>query len=309
MTLQVTSMFPKWRVQMTEAMGSLNKYNPCVVCCGKVKSMKILHKHLSTAHYNSMMAKRGESSPMCYFCDMHHPIDHMSRGKVILSSSTLHAIQFMEGWGWDNEQPTHVDMETIPGAQISTLRKAWERAYGRNPLPIDTILVAGLNDVKYFCELQMRQGVPLDQLPEPVSSAILTNIKILHNTINEHSQSYSVDDTLSVATILHTPSMYWHDIDGEVPSPDYVNFKDVIDRTNLKIEEYNLLHGVSTSPKLHETGERGRGKGNKRGYQFSAWREEFKEDMLHLTDPIRMRMTMSIVKFFRKATPEGLPIS
>ena len=88
---------------MTEALGSMNKYNLCVVCCGKVKTMKIFHKHLSTAQYNSLMAKKGETSPMCYFCDIPHPIDHMSRGKVILSSSTLNGVQFLEGWGWDNE--------------------------------------------------------------------------------------------------------------------------------------------------------------------------------------------------------------
>ena len=55
---------------MTEALGSMNKYNLCVVCCGKVKTMKIFHKHLSTAQYNSLMAKKGETSPMCYFCDI-----------------------------------------------------------------------------------------------------------------------------------------------------------------------------------------------------------------------------------------------
>ena len=31
--------------------------------------------------------------------------------------------------------------------KIPNLKKAWERSYSNNPLPIDTILVAGLNDI------------------------------------------------------------------------------------------------------------------------------------------------------------------
>ena len=70
----------------------------------------------------------------------------MTRAKVILTTSTLSGVQFIKGWSWDDELPMHVDIESIPGARIPTLRKAWERAYDRNPLPIDTLLVAGLND-------------------------------------------------------------------------------------------------------------------------------------------------------------------
>jgi hypothetical protein len=295
-------MVPNYRTQMTEAMGSLNKSKPCIVCCGKNKSLQIIHKHLSTAHYNRQMTRLGEMSPMCYFCDKHHPIDHMTRNKVLLSTSTLNGVQFTQGWDWGNEQPTHVDMETIPGARIITLRKAWERAYGGNPLPIDTILVAGLNDVKYFASLHARRNT--DQVAEAVSEDIMSFIKLLQTTITEHSEKFDVDDTIAVSTILHTPSMYWHDADGELPIPNYINLRTVVDKTNLKIEEFNLQHGVSSAPKFQGSGERKKGK-NKRGYMFNAWREEKKEEMLHLKDPLRIKMTMAYVKYFEKATPKA----
>ena len=110
---------------MREAMGSLRTNIPCVVCCGKNKQLKTKHQHLSTAHYYKEMTKLGELSPMCYFCDMHHPINQMTRAKVILTSSTLNCVQFTEGWGWKDMQPTHVDIESIAGGKIDALRKAW----------------------------------------------------------------------------------------------------------------------------------------------------------------------------------------
>ena len=297
-------MPPKWRTQMRETMGSLRSNIPCIVCCGKNKQLRTKHQHLSTAHYNKEMAKLGETSPMCYFCDKFHPINHMSRVKVILTTSTLNGVQFTEGWGWEDTQPTHVDVESIAGAKIETLRRAWERAYGRNPLPIDTLLVAGLNDLNYLSKLErIRRGRDAD-LAEPVSEAIMVHIRLLHTLIMEHATKHQVVNTFAVSTILHTPSMYWYEADGDVPTctPAYINLKPVVDRTNLKIREFNLLNGISAAPKLHGSGDRKRGK-NKRGYQFSHWREEKQEDMLHLKDPQRMQMMMACVNYMQKATP------
>lgn len=300
-------MSPNWRVAMTRAMGNMNKAMLCEVCCGKNKRMRVFHQHLSTYHYNRCMASLGETNPMCYFCDHHHPIDNMTRAKVILTTSSLSGVQFISGWSWDDELPMHVDIEAIPGAKIETLRKAWERAYDRNPLPIDTLLVAGLNDVNYFTRLTINNGVPYADLAEPVSEAIMAHIKILFTTITNHAKAKGVDNTFAVATILHTPSMYWHEVDGDIPTPTYLNLKHVVDRINLKIEEFNLLNGVRSAPKIHGSGERKRGK-NIRGYHFSHWREERKEDMLHLKDPHRMHMMKAYVNYLKMGTPRALQI-
>ena len=300
-------MLPNWRVQMTTAMGNMDKTMLCEVCCGKNKRMKVFHQHLSTYHYNKYMASLGESNPMCYFCDVHHPIDNMTRAKVILTTSTLSGVQFIKGWSWDDELPMHVDIESIPGARIPTLRKAWERAYDRNPLPIDTLLVAGLNDVNYFTNLSLNNGVSYADLAEPASEGIMTHIKLLYSTTTDHAEAKQVDNTFAVSTILHAPSMYWHEVDGDVPTPTYLNLKHVVDKTNLKIEEFNLLNGVGAAPKPQGTGERKRGK-NIRGYHFSHWREEQKQDMLHLKDPHRVKLMKAMVNYFKMATPRAQQI-
>ena len=263
---------------------------------------------MSTTHYNKMMIRQGKMTPMCHFCDLAHPIDHMTRHKVILSTSTLSSVQYLKGWGWGAEQPTHIDMETIPGAKIATLRKAWERAYAANPLPIDTVMVAGLNDVKDLVRLY-KDKHDMDEIAELVSNDIIGAVRQLHCTVTQHSQNHNVDDTLAISTILHAPAMYWHDDDGDHPTSAYINYKKVVDRTNLKIEAFNLEYGSSDAPKfLHMAGERGLNKGKRRIFRWDAWRETKREDMLHLKDPFRFKMVKCIVKYFNKATPKTYQI-
>ena len=43
-------------------------------------------------------------------------------------------------------------------------------------------------------------------------------------------------------------------------------------------------------------------KGKKRKYQFQAFREEKKEEMMHLKDHKRFKMVKCLVKYFSKAT-------
>ena len=128
-------------------------------------------------------------------------------------------------------------------------------AYGRNPLPIDTLLMAGLNDINYFSKLHIICVVTHTDLAVAVSEDIMLHIRSLHTLIQEHATRHQVVNTFAASTILHSPSMYWYEADGYVPIPNYVNLKHVLDRINLKIREFNLLNGISSAPKLHGSGE------------------------------------------------------
>ena len=69
----------------------------------------------------------------------------------------------------------------------------------------------------------------------------MVHIRLLHTLIKEHATRHQVQNTFAVSTLLHTPSMYWYEADGDVPTPTYVNFKHVVDRTNLKIREFRYI--------------------------------------------------------------------
>ena len=104
----------------------------------------------------------------------------------------------------------------------------------------------------------------------------MNSIRGLHKLVLQHSAIHGVDSTLAVATVLHVPALYWHADDGPPPTPDYINYKGLVDTLNLKIEAFNIENGASNAPKLHQTGERPLDKGKKRKYMFNAFRESNK---------------------------------
>ena len=293
---------PNYRVEMTEMMGSLSRSRHCIVCCGRNRLLQIHHKHLSTYHYNKECIKVGDMTPMCHFCDIPHPVDHMSRQKVILTTSTLSDVQYLVCWTWHDSSPTLCDVEAITGALITTLRKAWERAYMNNPLPIDTVIQAGLNDIKHLSRNHFAQNMPVADIAEIVSEEIIASIKGLHRIIIEHSNKYDVTDTFAVGTVLHVPALYWIVENGELPA-NYVNHKEIIDKTNIKIEAFNIEIGSTSAPKLHQSGERGRRE--KRYYMADAFREREMRDKMHLNDGMKMQVVKRYVKYFYRVTPKA----
>ena len=297
-------MAPNYRVEMRKTMGSMTKAIPCIICCDRSNNCQVHHRHFSSAWYGRQMIGSGISHPMCHFCDIPHAVDHRTRQNVILTDSTLSGIQYLKGWGWEDQDPLHCDVEAVPGGKIVTLRRVWERAYARNPLPIDTVLVAGLNDIRDTAKLYLGKYT-MEETANKASDDIMTSIKGLNRSVQEHSSTFGVKSTLAVATVLHVPALYWHKDDGPPPTPDYLNFKELIDTLNLKIEAFNIENGASSAPKLHQTGERPLDKGKKRKYQLQAFREENRADMMHLKDHKRVKMVKCLVKYFEKATPKS----
>ena len=98
-------------------------------------------------------------------------------------------------------------MESIPGGKILDLKSVWERAYLNNPLPIDTVLVAGTEDILDLWQTyQGKYSMP--ELAEIISEVVLDPITRLYNAVKAHSDNKSVDDTLAVCTVVHVPALY-----------------------------------------------------------------------------------------------------
>ena len=117
--------------------------------------------------------------------------------------------------GWDKvDTPFHIDMETVAGATIPILKKCWERSYMPNPLPTDTLLVAGLNDIRKLVSNPNGPAEDIMAVAESVSEDIMHRIRQLYALILEHSVKYNVKDTFAVATILRVPAMCWSERDG-----------------------------------------------------------------------------------------------
>jgi hypothetical protein len=139
------STVPFYKIPKDSKFGSLDRSAPCIICCGRSPKLNIRHAHLSTQHYNKQSLLEGDTSPWCYHCNTDHQVDMMTRTKVFLTTSTLYGVPFLGGWPG---LAIHCDWEAVSGGQLDTMRKVWERAYGMHTLPVDTILVGGLNDVR-----------------------------------------------------------------------------------------------------------------------------------------------------------------
>jgi hypothetical protein len=276
---------PNFRIPMTPKYGSLNKFSPCIICCGRYSKLNIRHIHYSTQYYWKQCTLDKIERPWCFHFNKEHTIDHMTRTIVFLSTSTLSGVPFIEGWpGMD----IHFDWETILGAQLDTLRKAWERAYSGHALPVDTILQGGINDIKSIVKSLRDTRAPSTSQPGKdfivirAQEMYMHRVRLMWNTMQDHSQLKATDDTLAVGLVLHVPALYWHEHDGEFPSPDYLNNKNVVDAINRSIESFNVEIGSPHTPKLQRTGERTQA--GKTRYIFTRFREEDKANMLHLKD-------------------------
>ena len=287
--------------------GCVTKSVPCYVCCGRALHLDVRHLHLSTQYYNKQCALEGQDRPMCYNCLLHHPIDMMSRTRVILSSSTLFGVPFMPKW---NGTPMHVDWECVAGAVWETLRKCWERSYGQHPLPVDTIAVGGMNDihpiVASFVDPRVspiNEQLEKEEVISKIKAEFMVRVDKLKTTVDAHKNHKKTDDTLAISRLFRVPAFYWGTDDGEYPSNNYTNYRPVIDAINLAIEDWNAMNGSSKVPNLQNTGRRTVGKGARTLFIFNRFIEAENDKKLHFKDEFRVDITNRFIKYFEHRTP------
>ena len=232
----------------------------------------------------------------------------MTRTKVFLSTSTLNGVPFLEGWPG---LATHCDWETVPGAQLDTLRRVWERAYSQHALPVDTMLVGGLNDIKPILKSINDSRAPSSNQPTlqyvtmTAQEMFMERVRGIWSTMQDHSRDKDTDDTLAVSRILHVPQLYWHEHDGDHPHHNYVNHKHIVDAINESITIFNHEIGSPHTPKLQRMGERTLGKGARVCYNWSRFREVDRGSMMHLTDKYSFELTTRLYKYFENRTPRA----
>ena len=109
------------------------------------------------------------------------------------------------------------------------------------------------------------------------------------------------DDTLAVSRILHVPALYWTNDDGDLRHSKY---KAVIDTINAGITNFNKEKGSPHRPNLQRTGQRRLGKGDRRKYIFSRYRENIHMNMMHFADKYRIDCS----SILRSGLPQWLTI-
>ena len=111
-----------------------------------------------------------------------------------------------------------------------------------------------------------------------------------------------IPNTCAIATFPYPPSLCWLEDDGPVPSGFHNQLKNM-KWLNMRIEELNSKTGVKV-PKFHTFGVRKftrYGKSTTK-HRLEHWREEKREDMLHLTDNQRIKMGRQVNRYFLHET-------
>ena len=98
------------------------------------------------------------------------------------------------------------------------------------------------------------------------------------------------------------PALYWTKDYGDLPHSKYINYKAVIDTINAVITNFNKEIGSPHAPNLQRTGQRGLGKGDRRKYIFSRYRENIQWNMMHFPDKYRIEIATRLFQYFEIRT-------
>ena len=304
---KIMATVPFYTMPKESKFGSLDKSSPCIVCCGRSLTLNTRHAHLSTQYYNKQSVLLGDPAPYCYHCKTSHDIDMLSRTKVYLTTSTLYGVPFLGDWPG---LAMHCDWEAVSGGTLDTMRRVWERAYMDHALPVDTIMIAGLNDIRPIVKsVYDFRANPTNQPDNEVvchlaQELFMEKVSRIWTIMKDHCKAKDTDDTLAISRILHVPALYWTEDDGDLPHPKYVNYKAVVDAINVSITAYNKEIGSPHAPNLQRTGQRGLGRGDRRKYIYSRFREDTKWNMMHFADKYRIEIATRLYQYFEIRTPK-----
>ena len=292
----------------------------CQICSFKQEiqseSCAVFHKHFSAKQIRIWAGAEGKLRKYyCPTCNEDgkpgkiHMINPTDRLKVVLSTSTLHDFHRRGGYTGDS---IHIDYNTIPGATIQTLERAWMIEYGQTQTPMDILLVAGLNNV---C-----RG---ENTPQ-----IMQRIKKLASMIEIQSQKFHPNrpSTFQVTTLLYPPRLakFPHHLHTHRPQANKLqmlvelnraitDFNDEAVKT-LKTTIDNITHQRAnrwpTPPPIHKYGLHMNSimlpdgtEITEKSHNWDLWRQSEPHNMmLHLEDIERAKMGRAIENYFIEQT-------
>ena len=267
----------------------------CSLCTNTDNS--VYHHHWSTADLRTFAICYSETGTfMCPICHTMEPTlqpVHLTK-RVILCSSTLYGI-------WDQHSlPTitdHFEMECIVGARVRDLTRALERNYLYLSSRLEIIVVAGINNVG--------EG--------QASEDIVNEMKELKKTVVEHSaeHNHNPPSYVSFSTLFFPPKFCSLNVPSDapdlkewVPSPNFVNKLETIEKVNKAVKEMNQkdglnwvnlhLHGI----KVFKSGTK-QHKFDTRPGTTQIWREKEVHRKLHFTMANKLKIITYINQCFK----------
>ena len=175
----------------------------------------------------------------------------------------------------------HLDVESVTGAKVWDLERAFVKLYSRRKSPVDIVIVCGFNQLKM----------------QPVKG-IMASFRSLRQTVTDHSIVFrhTVPNSLTISTLMYPPkfSSFKEPLSPTFPKhlTAETNMVKKIDEVNKKIIEFNkeaivkrqAKHGKDEKDEMsgmHGYGIRFLGKG-RREHRWGMWFEEEDARKLHL---------------------------
>ena len=218
----------------------------------------------------------------CVTCKVQHDREIKgNRYKILVTSSTLH-----DAWLEPSVRNLfHVDLISICGGTMRQGNTDLMAAYATQPKALDVVVAMGLNDVRKI---------------EP--PAFKMNLTAFVGNIEGHEAIYDVQNTIGFVRMPHVPCMAWLPGDGPFPHKDYRNFLMKVDTFNRIVTEMNASSGRCTNMVSFENEGERRTRKHQSQHVWKSFREEKKENMLHLTDYHRAKMYNRVVKYLKNNT-------
>jgi hypothetical protein len=253
--------------------------------------MPTYHKHYSDLQSRLNVELNHNGEYHCGNCRQHrHNYRAGTRFPVLLTSSIL--AKWRDGKDANGEEyegdRLHFDSISIPGARFEDLRRAIVAEYGLSEIPLDVLLVAGLNDVSSPATLQ----------------ECILDLHLLREEVLRIPGS-----TFTAARLPYPPSLVAYE--RQRPGPYHINRLNKLSDLNGEIFKLNNLPHqhlpTQYAPNFTTWGSRTTRVDEEEprqlrqgfvGHRRRAWREARPGDQLHLADHVRRRMGKAVNRFF-----------